>query len=133
MSVDPVTREHLDSLTCANANHGIVMSSRCHPGNPQRVIYWGDGTIEVRCHICNLFVISVAVAADDQVLLDPKTHCGDPTCKEPVENHRADLKPPCHPRSGARGEYSDGFLTFRCSTCKSTITTVGVKPRAGIA
>lgn len=128
--VEVLTRQHMDQLTCANPScthedHKIlVLNSQCHRGNAQRAHYFADGVLEIRCHVCNRRVLLVAIAAEDQVVLDPFTRCGDPECKHPVGAHSCTLEPPCHKRSGILVEYRDGYLSFRCGGCRKAFSVI---------
>jgi|GEM_PF-6607746 len=129
----PLTTTELDRLTCAapgctHENHGpLFLHSRCHLKSPTIIRYWGDGVVEIRCKICNHFVGSIALQAEQAEQLTAKIECTDPNCKEPAENHTLLMKPPCHPTAGQFAVYHGGHLTLACAKCQSVQAVLHVK------
>jgi hypothetical protein len=47
--------------THPNADHGIFLAARCHPGRGVDVGYL-DGILHLVCHVCDAPIVNVAVA-----------------------------------------------------------------------
>jgi hypothetical protein len=123
-SVRGVTRRELDGWLGESGGETVIVHGFCHPKSEVLVFYMG-GMIAVRCKVCNLHVVNIAV---DQTTHDAITAY---LMTSPPADEAVRLKPSCHIKAGLYLTYGDGKLAAVCGKCKKPIQTLTVRPEAG--
>jgi len=122
------TCKDLDAMQ-ADPDIALMVTSHCHPRKPVIARYFGDGMLEVECKHCHAFITRIAIAHDDIAELNPKLElrCGDPDCKDPVEDHDLIFRCKLHLKAGLFLAYHNKLAVLMCCKCKQLVYELNVK------